>query len=93
MGRRFCKYQGCSHSAGHNPCKMHRFPADEEKATRWMRSCNLPGVYRNLAANSFVCSCHFEGGSGPSIEAPDPLPVNALQVSEISGFVLNGLST
>ena len=48
---------------------------DKEKCLRWIKACNRP--FQQLNINKirdihYVCSLHFEGGFGPSLDHPDP---------------------
>lgn len=49
-----------------------------EKCERWVRLCGRKyfGV-DNVNKDKYMCSKHFVGGNGPSIDHPDPLPASA----------------
>lgn len=49
-----------------------------EKCERWVRLCGRKyfGV-DNVNKDTYMCSKHFVGGNGPSIDHPDPLPASA----------------
>lgn len=48
---------------------------DYEKCLRWLRAINRTDIQTtNVKKHHYVCSKHFVGGFGPSINYPDPLP-------------------
>ncbi|XP_048241534.1 uncharacterized protein LOC124145981 isoform X2 [Haliotis rufescens] len=52
--------------------KFHKQP---EKCTRWVRACRREGFTTDKVNKyTYICSKHFIGGNGPSLEHPDPIP-------------------
>lgn len=49
-----------------------------EKCQRWVQACNRAGfTVRKVTKDTYICSLHFVGGKGPTIENPDPIPATA----------------
>lgn len=49
-----------------------------EKCERWVILCGPKYVgVDNVNKDTYMCSKHFVGGNGPSIDHPDPLPSSA----------------
>lgn len=58
--------------------KPRRYP---EKCQRWLRACRREGfTVKNVTKDTYICSLHFVGGKGPTIENPDPIPATATSV-------------
>ncbi|XP_071104215.1 uncharacterized protein [Haliotis cracherodii] len=52
--------------------KFHKQP---EKCARWVRACCREGFTTDKVNKyTYICSKHFIGGNGPSLEHPDPIP-------------------
>lgn len=53
------------------------------KCLRWIKACGRPHNQLNVSKidrHKFVCSKHFEGGDGPSLDFPDPLSADGSSV-------------
>uniref|UniRef100_A0A8C6SJG8 THAP-type domain-containing protein n=2 Tax=Neogobius melanostomus TaxID=47308 RepID=A0A8C6SJG8_9GOBI len=49
-----------------------------EKCERWVRACKREGFKaENVTKDTYICSLHFVGGKGPTLENPDPIPATA----------------
>ncbi|XP_033097191.1 uncharacterized protein LOC117101338 [Anneissia japonica] len=49
---------------------------EKEKCLRWIRACGRRHAYLNINRvnkHTAVCSTHFVGGKGPTIDYPDPI--------------------
>ena len=55
-----------------------RFPnpwRDQDKCKRWVHACRRQGfTEKNVTKDTYICSKHFVGGNGPTLENPDPIP-------------------
>ncbi|XP_077996416.1 uncharacterized protein LOC144449712 [Glandiceps talaboti] len=48
---------------------------DFEKCRRWTKSCRRDNFGpENVSKDTYICSLHFIGGSGPTDLNPDPIP-------------------
>jgi len=53
------------------------FPKEKSKLERWVRACSREGFTADhVTRHTFICSRHFVGGKGPTIDHPDPIPGN-----------------
>ena len=63
---------------------------DREKCERWIRACRREGFGADeVTKHTYICSLHFIGGSGPTVEHPDPIDATAspAQVSNTNSDV------
>jgi len=53
------------------------FPKEKSKLERWVRAYSREGFTADhVTKHTFICSCHFVGGKGPTTDHPDPIPGN-----------------
>ena len=48
-----------------------------ETCLKWIKACGRPEEDFNInkiARSTYICSKHFVGGKGPTVENPDPIP-------------------
>ncbi|XP_041858672.1 uncharacterized protein LOC121650918 [Melanotaenia boesemani] len=60
---------------------------EPEKCQRWVRACKREGfTEKNVTKDTYICSLHFLGGKGPTIDDPDPIPATTTsgQVEKIA---------
>ena len=51
---------------------------DRDKCERWIRACRREGFGDDkVTKHTYICSMHFIGGSGPTVEHPDPIDATA----------------
>ncbi|XP_067663524.1 uncharacterized protein [Haliotis asinina] len=49
-----------------------------EKCLRWTRACGREGFdVKSITRHTYICSKHFVGGRGPTVDFPDPVPVTS----------------
>ena len=67
----------------------------KEKCERWIKTCGRPAEDFNvqkIKRCTYICSKHFVGGHGPTIDHPDPIPAllhTDEQVSVIFVYFIN----
>lgn len=65
-----------------NGVKLILFPKPKtnlEKCLRWIKACGRPHDQLNVQRinkHKAVCSKHFVGGNGPTVQFPDPVPAD-----------------
>ncbi|XP_061197531.1 uncharacterized protein LOC133205694 [Saccostrea echinata] len=65
-----------------NGVKLILFPKPKtnlEKCLRWIKACGRPHDQLNVQRinkHKAVCSKHFVGGNGPTVQFPDPIPAD-----------------
>ena len=51
---------------------------DRDKCERWIRACRREGFGTDkVTKHTYICSLHFIGGSGPTVEHPYPIDATA----------------
>ena len=51
---------------------------DRGKCERWIRACRREGFGTDkVTKHTYICSLHFIGGSGPTVEHPYPIDATA----------------
>jgi len=49
-----------------------------EKCKRWVNACRREGFnLSNVTKDTYICSLHFVGNKGPTVDHPDPIPATA----------------
>lgn len=64
-----------------DPVEFYHFPGEKrqkDKRQRWITACHRGDKFI-CSKDSYICSIHFVGGSGPSKEYPDPISAVASQ--------------
>ena len=62
-------------NANGNDVFFVRFPSvryEGERRERWIKACHR-GDNFNCTKNSYICSLHFVGENGPTLDNPDPI--------------------
>lgn len=90
-----CCYEGCTNSSwkirkrGETNIRMIYFPKPKTQRARCLEWINCLGRkefgIENIKRQTVICSSHFVGGSGPSLNFPNPIrfgEVNNLEYSE-----------
>ena len=54
-----------------------------DKSLRWIKCCGRKNFgAENITKHTYVCSKHFVGGKGPTLEFPDPIPAVATELEK-----------
>jgi len=52
-----------------------------DKCKRWVHACRREGfTIASVKKDTYICSLHFVGGKGPTIDHPDPIPATISQL-------------
>ena len=52
-----------------------------EKAQEWVKACGRPDFnVENIEEWTYICSKHFVGSKGPTLEYPNPIPANLSKI-------------
>ena len=57
-----------------DPVKFFHFPvavSQNERRQKWINACHRGNSFV-CTKDSYICSIHFVGGNGPTLEDPDP---------------------
>ena len=85
MGGKHCCYGTCNNDSRYEGKKPEMkgvffipFPKPKtnfEKCKLWIKNCGRKNFgVENITKHTYVCSKHFVGGMGPTVEHPHPIP-------------------
>ncbi|KAK3085781.1 hypothetical protein FSP39_008650 [Pinctada imbricata] len=81
-----CCYGTCNSNSRYperlDGAKFIPFPkkiSNHDKCMRWIKACGRPHYQlniENITKDTYICSKHFVGGNGPTLDNPDPIPAD-----------------
>ena len=57
-----------------------------EKCKRWVLACGWENFTVEINKWTYICSQHFVGGAGPTLDIPDPIPATHANTGNVYSF-------